>query len=110
MLAKDFYPEFDFPDRPVEKVMMDLSHELIESSWDKWDGVTLRRPDLHALGIEFGTLALQRYLELKQWAPSPGPPLFLILCVGYQKARNWSDSKNKWEEAPAPPLERPKKE
>jgi hypothetical protein len=53
---------------------------------------------------------LQRYLELKQWAPSPGPPLFLILCVGYQKARNWSDSKNKWEEPPAPPPERPKKE
>jgi hypothetical protein len=110
MLVKGFYPEFDFPDRPVEKVMMDLSCELIESSWDKWDGVTMRRPDLHALGIEFGTLALQRYLEIKQWAPSPGPPLFLVLSVGYERACNLGGLKKTGEEEPPAPPERPMKE
>jgi len=51
-----FYPQFDFLDRPLERVAMELYKELVASSCDTSNGVVIRRPDLHAAGIEPGIL------------------------------------------------------
>jgi hypothetical protein len=66
--VKGFYPQFDFPDRPVEQVAMELSKELIDASGAKRNGMNIRRPDLHAAGIELGILAAQRFVKTKNWS------------------------------------------
>jgi hypothetical protein len=65
---------------------MDLSKDLIDSSRSKWDGITIRYPDRHAMGIELGILAVERLMERKQWRPDAGPPLWWILCFGAERA------------------------
>jgi hypothetical protein len=64
---------------------MDLSKDLIDSSRSKWDGITIRYPDRHAMGIELGILAVERMMQRKQWRPDPGPPLWWILCFGGER-------------------------
>jgi hypothetical protein len=64
---------------------MDLSKDLIDSSRSKWDGITIRYPDRHAMGIELGILAVERMMQRKQWRPDPGPPLWRILCFGGER-------------------------
>jgi hypothetical protein len=104
--VKGFFPQFDFPDRPLEKVAMDLSKELIDSSCDTWDGITIRRPDLHAAGIELGMLGMERMMKTKNWAPTSGPPIWWILCFGDEKASEVAGRKEKGAEERASP-ERP---
>jgi hypothetical protein len=86
---------------------MDLSKELIASSCDQRDGITIRRPDLHAAGIELGMLATQRMMKNKNWAPSPGPPIFLVLSLGYEKACEMMGWKEQGEEVERASPERP---
>ena len=85
---RGFYPQLDFPDKSAEWVLK-LSKELRGASYaGTGPGITIRRPQLHAAGVELGILASQSMMKNKNW--TPGPPVLLVLALGYEKACEWS--------------------